>query len=114
VRHVGHLPRKLRLSLSTPLRAYGWSRSIAPLICNLGARWRQVVNVTPRLLYFRERNMVAILRGAESKPEPVWGFRGWKNLLLVPGFETLSLLFNVILTSHTKHRQWKYLRGLEL
>jgi hypothetical protein len=109
---VIHIPsgqRKVQLSLPTPLRAYGWRRSIAPLICNLGARWRQEVNFTLRLLYFRERNLVAILRGAGSTPEPVWGFWRWKNLLLVPGFEHLSVLFDIILTSHTKHIQWKCL-----
>jgi hypothetical protein len=33
------------------MKAYGWSRGIAPLILNLGTRWRCVVNFTPRSLY---------------------------------------------------------------
>ena len=31
-----------------------WNRGIAPLILNLGTRWRRVVNFTPRPLYPRE------------------------------------------------------------
>jgi len=35
-------------------------RGIAPLILNLGTRWRWVGNITPRPLYHQERNPVSI------------------------------------------------------
>ena len=36
-----------------------FSRGIAPLILNLGTRWRWVVNFTPWMLYPQERNPVS-------------------------------------------------------
>ena len=37
------------------MKAYRGSTGIDPLILNLGTKWRCVVNVTPQLLYPRER-----------------------------------------------------------
>ena len=37
------------------MRAYSWSRGIAPPILNLGTRWRWVVTVMHRSLYSRDR-----------------------------------------------------------
>jgi hypothetical protein len=38
-------------------------------------------------------------------PRAGLGVLEMKYLLLVPGFEPLSVLFDIILTSHTKHLQ---------
>ena len=40
------------------IKADRGSRGLAPLILNLGTRWRRMVNFTPRLLYPRERTPV--------------------------------------------------------
>jgi hypothetical protein len=40
------------------MKAQRGSRGIPLLFFNLGARWRRVVNATPRLLYPRERDPV--------------------------------------------------------
>jgi hypothetical protein len=41
-----------------PMKAYRGSRGIAPLVLKLGARWRWVVNFTPRPLHDLERTPV--------------------------------------------------------
>ena len=35
------------------MKVYKWNRGIAPLVLNLGARWRRVVNITPRPIHCR-------------------------------------------------------------
>ena len=42
------------------VKAYSGSRGIAPLILNLGPRWRTMINVTPRPLYPLERTPLPI------------------------------------------------------
>jgi hypothetical protein len=43
-----------------PIRSYGGGgdRRNAPLILNLGARWRGIISMRPQLLYPRGRNPV--------------------------------------------------------
>jgi hypothetical protein len=40
------------------IKAYRGRRSIAPFILNLDARWRRVINITPRPLYPHDRTPV--------------------------------------------------------
>jgi hypothetical protein len=42
------------------MKAYRARRGIAPLILNLGTRWKIVANLTPRPLYPRARTQVHI------------------------------------------------------
>jgi hypothetical protein len=50
------------------------SRGVAPLILNLGTRWRWVVNFTPQPLYPWERTSWPIKYKAGWGPELVWTF----------------------------------------
>jgi len=59
------------------------SGGIAPLILNLGTRWRWVVNFTPRQLYFREISRYLLNKRLGCPPS----WRKQKNLLPIPGFE---------------------------
>jgi len=54
------------------MKAYRGSRSVAPVIFNLGTRWKYVVNLNLRLIYFW---------GKEPR-HPLWApeFREEKNL----------------------------------
>jgi hypothetical protein len=56
-------PRKVRGILPPfhAVKAYRGSRVIAPLILNLGNKWKSVVNFTPWSLYPRERTPVLML-----------------------------------------------------
>jgi len=54
---------KVKLSIEQATKAQRGTRGIA-LLFNLGARWGWVVNATPRPLYPRERDPVAILQEA--------------------------------------------------
>jgi len=56
------------------MTAYRGSGGIAPLILKLGARWRWVVNFTPRPLHDLERTPVNIEQAAGWAPESVWTF----------------------------------------
>ena len=53
------------------------SRGTAPNHSQSGARWRWVVNATPRPLYPWERDPVPIVQEAGWAPGPVW--TAWKN-----------------------------------
>jgi hypothetical protein len=55
------------------MKAYRGSTGIAPLILNLGTRWRWVVSFTPRPLYHRDR----IPAPSGWAPQPVWTF--WRE-----------------------------------
>jgi hypothetical protein len=54
------------------VKAYRGTRGIAPLILNLGTRWRWVVNFTPRPLYPRKINPVRTEEEAGLAPEPAY------------------------------------------
>jgi hypothetical protein len=56
--------------------------SIALLFFNLGARWRWVVNATPRPVYSRDIDPVPILQDTGWSPGPVW--TGAENLAPFP------------------------------
>jgi len=51
-----HFRHSQQLSLSTPWRYKGGERGTAPLILNLGAGWRWVVNLTTRIALPPEKN----------------------------------------------------------
>jgi hypothetical protein len=74
---------KAKASLSTPWRHIAGSRGIAPLILNLGTRWRWVVCFTPLPLYPRQRSLVPIKQKAGWALEPVWTF-WWREKSLFP------------------------------
>jgi hypothetical protein len=57
------------------MQAYRGSRGVAPLILNLGSRWRWVVNFTPWPLYPWEITPVPIELEARWAPWPVWSLR---------------------------------------
>ena len=61
---------KFTLEQATKTRG-GGSRCIA-LLFNLGARWRRVVNATPRPLYPREIEPVPIVQEVGWAPGPIW------------------------------------------
>ena len=50
------------------MKAQRWSRGVALHFLTLGARQRWVVNATPRLLYLREGDPVAIVQEAGWAP----------------------------------------------
>jgi hypothetical protein len=53
--------KKVKFTLEQAMKA---QRGIAVYLYsffNLGARWRWVVNATPRPLYFRERDLLSIV-----------------------------------------------------
>jgi hypothetical protein len=77
------------------------SRVLAPLIHNLGVRWRRVVNLTPRLLYtlryprpvgaFRRENSFA-LAGIRT----LWTVRVIAYCLCSPDWHTISYIADCI------------------
>jgi len=58
------------------MKVHGGSRGIAPLILNLGTRWRQVVNFAPRHLYPLGNNpryaLNRRLGGSQGQSQPCW------------------------------------------
>jgi hypothetical protein len=52
--------------------SYRGNRGIAPLILNLGTKWRWVVNFTTLQLYFQERTCAQVEQETGWYPEPVW------------------------------------------
>lgn len=52
-------------------KAYTGRRGTAPLILNIGARRRSVVNITPQPLYHRERKPAHIRQKAGTAPQQV-------------------------------------------
>jgi hypothetical protein len=59
------------------VKAYRRGRGLAPLTLNLVARWRWVVNITPRPLYPWEGIPMPIEREAGRVPGSVWTL--WKR-----------------------------------
>ena len=64
------------------MKTWRGSRVIAPLILNLGTRWRWVVDLTPRLLYRCVRTTVPIEKEVE------WDF--WRRELCLQNVENRS------------------------
>ena len=63
----------IKLSLSTRWRSReGVKEPIAPLILNLGTRWRWVVNATPRALYPREEGRFSLYRKLGGPQIRLW------------------------------------------
>jgi hypothetical protein len=61
----------LKFTIEQVTKAQRWSRGIALLFFNLGARWGWVVNATPRPLY-PGKDPVPIVQEAGWAPGPVW------------------------------------------
>ena len=91
-------PRKLECSEKFPheghvivpahtTKVYGGSRSIVPLILNLGMRCRWVASFTPRPLYSRREPLVPIVREIGWAQDPIWTVRRRHKCLYLPGFE---------------------------
>jgi len=70
----GKVKVKLSLCLTKhhARKTYCGSGGIAPLILDLGTRWRWAVSFTARPLYPRERALVLIGQEAGWAPEPFW------------------------------------------
>jgi hypothetical protein len=66
------------------MKAYRGSRTVAPVIFSLGTRWKYVVKLNLRLIYFWGKEP----RHPLWTPELIWTFREEKNLLSVQGFES--------------------------
>jgi len=64
------------------MKAHKGSRSIPPLILNLHARWRQVVNFMLQILYLRESTLVPIEYEAGWTLELAWAFLNKRKHLL--------------------------------
>jgi hypothetical protein len=77
------------------MKAHRGSRGIAPLILNLGTKWRWEVNFTPRPLYSQEGTPVLIEQETGWTPEPVWTVFGEK-LLPLPEFEPRNVQPDVV------------------
>jgi hypothetical protein len=60
--------------MSKSWRYIGGDRGTAPLILNLGNRWRWVANLMPRLLCLPVKNSLAIQVEGGWVSEPVWMF----------------------------------------
>jgi hypothetical protein len=92
------------------MKAYRESRGIAPLIHNLGARWRWFLNLTPRMVYVRGHNPLHTfnrrLGGSQNRSE-----RLGEYLLSLPGIEILIVCFgpvnctslHFVQSLHTEH-----------
>ena len=65
-------------------KGIGSSKSITPLILNLGTRWRREVKSTFRPLYPRERTTVHV----KQEDEWVWGVQDKRKLLALVGIRT--------------------------
>jgi len=63
------------------------TRGKAPLIFNLGSRWRWEVNFTLRALYPREKIPVPIEQVSGWASENLWTFGEETYFLLLPEFE---------------------------
>jgi hypothetical protein len=69
------------------MKAHRGSGGIAPLILDLGTKWRSAVNLTPRPLYSRY-SLNRRLCGSHSR---CGRFHGRANLLYLPEFEPWTL-----------------------
>jgi len=80
-----------RISVIVPVHAmkiYRGSGRTAPLIPNLGRRWRWMVTLTTRPLYPRLKSRLYPVNRRMGGPQMGTGrFGGKKNLLSLPGFE---------------------------
>jgi hypothetical protein len=65
------------------------SRGIAPLILNLGNRWRRVVNSQPR--YSRKR--IPVPTELEARLLPVYAFLGGEKSIII----IIIIIINVII-----------------
>ena len=74
-RETQYLISKSKIVPALAMNAYRRSRSTSSPILNLGARWRWMVNMTPRPLYRREWTPVPIEQEAAWASEPGWTFR---------------------------------------
>jgi hypothetical protein len=79
--------KQVKLPPVHAMEAYRGSRDIAPLVINLGTKWRWVVNFKLRSFYPLERSPVSTEQEAWLATEPVWTFCRKYNILHVPGFE---------------------------
>jgi len=73
------------------MKAYRGSRGINPLILNFGARWRSVINITPRLLHPQKEPDYPVQRRVGGRQSQAGHFEGDKNLLALPGFEPRTI-----------------------
>jgi len=78
------------------MKAYGgggWS--IVPRIPKLGARWKRVVSISPRLLYPPAKYHSTHSTGGWVDLEQIWTFKRRENLLPLPGIEPRTAPFDV-------------------
>jgi hypothetical protein len=75
---------KIEVKEKFPMRPYRGSRGKAPIILNLGTRWRRVVNFIFRPLYHRERTPDQLNRRL-GRPQARVGEK--KTLLSLPELE---------------------------
>jgi len=69
---------KIKFTLEQPMKAQRRGRGIALVFLNLGAKWRCLVNTTPRPIYPWVRDPVPIVQKTGWAPGPVW--TGAENL----------------------------------
>jgi len=86
------------------------SRGVAPLLLNLGTRWRSVVNFIPRPLYPRQRTAVPVHCGTGW----VWSNRKRENSLAPTGMRTVdrpvavpSTLYRLLQSIFMNFTWWK-------
>jgi hypothetical protein len=83
---TGDLKRQReKLSLSMSCRHTSYRRNIkyAPFVLKIGDKWRSLVDIRLRPLYFRKRSPVPTEREAGWAPETPRHFGEEKNLLLL-------------------------------
>ena len=69
------------------MKAYGGCRGIAPLILNIGTRWRLVVNFMPRPLYSVKEPRCPLNRRLDGPQSQSGCFEEEKSVLSLPGFD---------------------------
>ena len=71
------------------VKAYRGTRGVAPVILNLGARWKWVFSIAPLPLYPREKiRPVPIEEEAGWSPAPVWSVWRTEKSLIHAGIRT--------------------------
>jgi hypothetical protein len=74
------------------MKAYTVGRVTGLLICNLGARWRKTVNITPQTIYPHERTPVPLNRRLGMPHSQSEQSEEETNLLPLPGIKPCIIL----------------------
>jgi hypothetical protein len=86
------VPVKIKVAPVHAIKAHGGgSGDLVPLILNVGARWRWLVNFTPRPLCPRERILVPIEYEVMNVPDSVWMLLEKRQIFAPAGYRSTDL-----------------------